>query len=122
MVDNQVHIPLGEEFKTGAFGQHHPEHGVYVFDTAFLAAAHRVTVINARPLYAVYACFQSIGVTKLRTPVSQEDVKKAQEIISAQFLFQPVEYGTDSAFCTTVHKEGQKEFFLFQEERQEDLF
>ena len=44
------------------------------------------------------------------------------EIISAQFLFQPVEYGTDSAFCTTVHKEGQKEFFLLQEERQEYLF
>ena len=80
-----------------------------------MTITHGVTVIDVRPLYAVYACFQSIGVTKLRTPVSQEDAKKTQEIISAQFLFQPVEYGTDSAFCTTVHKEGQKEFFLLQE-------
>lgn len=112
MVDDQVHIPLGEKFETGAFWQHHPEHGVYVFYTAFLAAAHGVTVIDVRPLYAVYACFQRIRFTKLRTPVSQEYAKKAQEIISAKFLFQPVKAGTDSALCTTVHEEGQKEFFL----------
>lgn len=121
MVDDQVHIPLGKKFETGAFWQYHPEHSVNIFDTAFLAAAHGVTVIDVRPLYAVYACLQSIRVTKLRPPVSQEDAKKTQEIISAQFLFQPVKDGTDSALCTTVHKKGQKEFFLFQEERQEDF-
>lgn len=70
----------------------------------------------------LHSRFQSIRITKLRTPVSQEDAKKAPEIISAKFLFQPVKNGTDSALCTTVHEESQKEFFLLYEERQEYLF
>ena len=113
MVYDQVHIPLGKEFKTGSFWQYHPEHGVDIFHAALLAAAHGVTIIDVRPFYAVYACLKGIRITKLRASVSQKSMKKTQEIISAQFLFQPVKNGTDSAFGTTVHKESQKEFFPF---------
>ena len=84
MVYDQVHIPLGKEFKTGSFWQYHAEHGVGVFNAAFLAAAHGVTVIDVGPFYAVYACLKGIRATKLSPPVSQKGMKKTQEIISAQ--------------------------------------
>ncbi len=113
MVYDQVHIPLGKEFKTCAFRQYHAEHGMDIFNAALLTAAHGVTVIEVSPLYAVYACLQSIRITELGAPVSQEGMKKAQEIISANLLFQTVENGTDSALCTAVHQESKKEFFSF---------
>ena len=75
MVYDQVHIPLGKEFKTGAFRQYHAEHGMGIFDTALLAAAHGVTVIDVCPLYAVYTCLQSDRVTELRAPVRQEGMR-----------------------------------------------
>ena len=46
VIDDQVHIPLGKEREACAFGQNHPEHGVGIFNTPFLTAAHRVAEID----------------------------------------------------------------------------
>ena len=40
MVHDCVHIPLGKEFKTGSVGKDHPQHGMCLFQPAFLVAPH----------------------------------------------------------------------------------
>lgn len=50
MVHDQVDVPLRKELKTGSFWQNHPEHRVDLFQSAFLTALHRVTIINAGTL------------------------------------------------------------------------
>ena len=67
MVYNQVHIPLGQEIETGAFWKDHPEHGVCIFNTAFLPTAHRVTVEDTGAFFSVYAGLQRTWVAEFRS-------------------------------------------------------
>lgn len=122
MVDDQVHIPLGKKFKACAFGQYHPEHGMYVFDTAFLTTAHRITVIDTLSDYAINTSLQCSGIAKLGSPVSQDCVKKAQEIISTVLLFHPVKDHADGTLCTAAHQECQKEFSRFRKKVRRTFF
>ena len=57
MVHDQVYVPLCKELKAGSFGQDHPQHGVSLFQPAFLTALHWVTIINAGTLYSGYTGF-----------------------------------------------------------------
>ena len=79
-----------------------------LFYTAFLPAAHRVTIINAGAFYPVDAFFERAWIAKLRTPVCQQGTEKGKEVISAQFLFQTVKDQSDSPFCTAVHEKSKK--------------
>lgn len=96
------------------FWEHHPEHGVYVFNTAFLTAAHKVIVIDARTFYAVDAGFKRNRIAKFGTPVSQECAEKTEEIISAEFLFQSVKDYTDNTFVQWFMRKAGKSFFCFR--------
>ena len=121
VADDQVHISLGQEFKTCPFGKDHAEHGMGLFHAAFLSAAHRITVINAGAFYPIDARFQCARIAEFRAPVRQQDAEKGQEAISAQLLFQTVKDQSDSPFCTAVHKKGEKEFLTFEEKSQKDF-
>lgn len=94
MVHDQVDVPLCKELKTGPFGQNHPEHGVGLFQTAFLTALHRVAIINAGTLYSGYTGFQSVRITEFRTTVRQDIFKHGSELIG---------------FDLSVMKRGRKE-------------
>lgn len=69
MVYDQVHIPLGQEFKTGAFWENHSEQGVCVFNTSFLSTSHRGTVEDAGAFFSVYAGFQRVWVDQEKITV-----------------------------------------------------
>ena len=86
------------------------------FDPALLPTLHRVTVINAGTLYSVYAGFQSIRITKFRTPVRQDIFKHGSEFIGSHTLFQTVKNKTDSTFRAAVHQKGKKQLFLCEKE------
>ena len=121
MTDDQVHIPPGQEFKTCPFGKDHAEHGMGLFHTALLSAAHRVTVINAGAFYPVDARFRCARIAELRAPVRQQDAEKGQEVISTRFLFRAVKDHADSSFGTAVHEKGEKEFLTLEEKGQKDF-
>lgn len=121
MVYDQVHIPLGQEFKTGAFWENHPEQGVCVFNTAFLSASHRVTVEDAGAFFSVYVGFQRVWVTEFRTPVCKDGMEQKMEI-GIQTVFKPVKDYADSAGCASVHQEGKKQLFLAQIESEQYFF
>ena len=122
MAYDQVYVPLCKELKTGSFWQNHPEHRMCLFQSALLPALHRVTVINAGTLYSVYAGFQSIRITKFRTPVRQDIFKHGSEFIGSHALFQTVKNKTDSTFRAAVHQKSKEEFFFGEKHSQQGLF
>lgn len=50
-----------------------------LLNAAFLAAPHRITVIDAGPLNSMDAGFQPDRVAKLSAAVRQDDLKERQE-------------------------------------------
>lgn len=122
VVHNQVHIPLREEFKTGPFGKDHAQQGVRLLKASFLPALHRVAKINTGALYASYAGFKGIGITKFRTTVRQDVFEYGYEFICSQAFFQTVEHTPDRVFRASLHKEGQEQLFPGEKHGQQGLF
>ena len=120
MVYNQVHIPLGKEFEAGSFRKHHAKHRVSLLDTAFLAAPHRVTVINAGTLDSLNSSLKIVRSAEFHSSVRQDIFEQRQELSGARPPFHTVEDHTDFTGGTAVQHESQKELFLCQKERQQD--
>ena len=71
MIDRLADVPLGEIGEDGPLWEDHPQHRVNVFDTGFLVASHRVTIIDLCAGIAVTVEFQRFRITKLAAAVSQ---------------------------------------------------
>lgn len=119
MIYDHVHIPLGKELKTGSFRKDHPEHGMSLFQTAFLAALHRVTIVNAGTLHTVHAGFQCGWAAEFGTSVSQDIFECRNEFISSHTFFQTVKNKAYSTFCTAVHKKCEKKPLSCKKQGQE---
>ncbi len=74
-----------------------------------LVTAHRVTIVNAGPLYAVRIRFQALRGAEFSAPISQNDRKYRIEFIScAQGFLQQFKHTPDSTGGAAVHEIGQK--------------
>ncbi len=121
MVYDQVHVPLGQEFKTGPFRENHPKQGVHVFNTAFLSTPHRVTVKDVGTFFSVYAGFQRARITEFRSPGCKDGMEQKMEI-GIQTVFKPIKDDSDGTGCASVHQEGKKQLFLTQIESEQYFF
>ena len=72
MVHDPVHVPLGKKFKAGTFRKDHAEHRVGLLNAPFLAALHRIAVIDTGALDPVDAGLQSLRIAKFRASVRQD--------------------------------------------------
>ena len=97
MVCTFADIPLCQMGEHGSFWQDHPEQCVCLFNTAFLPAAHGITVINTHASGPVYTGLQPVGIVKFTAPVGKTDSEYGLELISAQCAFQPVNGRSHSA-------------------------
>ena len=70
VIDDQIHIPLGEEFKRRAFRKDLPEKRVNVLYAPFLRRPHRVAVIDTASFKTMDTGLQGLRITKLPAPVS----------------------------------------------------
>ena len=68
MVDSFSDVPLGQWLKHSSFRKNHAEHRVDVLNPPFLVTAHRVTIVNAGPLYAVRIRFQALRGAEFSAP------------------------------------------------------
>jgi len=50
VVDDLAQIPLRQIGKNSSFRKDHSQHGMYLLNSAFLSAAHRIAVIDTGPL------------------------------------------------------------------------
>ena len=114
VVHNPIHIPLGQELKTCPFRKHHTQHGVDIFNPAFLAAAHRDrSSIVLAALEPVRHRFQVRPGRQIQSHGQLSSAfKHGEELIGAKTLLQVVEDKPYSALCTAVHQECQEEFTL----------
>ena len=121
MVHDQVYVPLRKEFKTGSFGEDHPQYRMRLFQPALLPALHRIAIINAGTLYSGHAGFQSIRITEFGAAVSQNAFKNRGELVGAHTLFQTIKNKTDSAFGAAVHQECKKQLFSYKKHGQQSF-
>lgn len=121
MVYDKVYVPLCQEFETGSLWKNHTEQDVGIFNTAFLPAAHGITIVNMRTFFPIYSGFQRFRAAELRAPVCQNCMEQEMEI-GIQAVFEPVKNGTDRGGCAAVHQIGKEQFFLPQIERKEYSF
>ena len=104
-----IMIELGQWLKHSSFRKNHAEHRVDVLNPPFLVTAHRVTIVNAGPLYAVRIRFQALRGAEFSAPISQNDRKYRNEFISsAQGFLQQFKHMPDSTGGAAVHEIGQK--------------
>ena len=110
MVDSFSDVPLGQWLKQSSFRKNHAEDGGDVLNPHFLVTAHRVTIVNAGPLYAVRIRFQALQGAEFSAPISQNDRKKYRNefISSAQGFLQQFKHTPDSTGGAAVHEIGQK--------------
>lgn len=81
MVHNQIHVPLCKELKGSSLRKNHAEHRVDLLDAAFLAAPHRITVIDTGTLDSLNPGFKIVRPAEFRAPVRQDIVEQGQEFI-----------------------------------------
>jgi hypothetical protein len=91
-----------------------------LFDTAFLAASHRVTVIDACTLDSFDPGLKSVRLAEFYASVSEDAFEHSQELISAKPFLHTVENQADCTGGTAVQHKSQEELFLRQEKRQEN--
>lgn len=116
MIHNQIHIPLSQILKACPFREHHAEHGVGIFHTAFLSASHRITIINAGTLDTFYTYFKCLWIAEFRPSVCKQIFKQREEFTGSKTFFHMVDNKVHSAFCTAVHQECQEGFFFREKE------
>ena len=112
MVHDQIDIPLRKELKTDPFWQNHPEYRVCLFQTAFLPALHRITIIDAGTLYSCYTGFQSIGITEFRATVCQDIFEYRSEQRRSHTLFQAVKTRHTAPLVYRFIRKAKKSFSL----------
>ena len=76
-----------EKFKGSSFRQDHAEHGVCLFNAAFLSASHGITVINVGSLDTGNTGFERIRITEFSASVGEDIFKQSQEIEGTKTLF-----------------------------------
>lgn len=65
MIHTFTYVPLRQARKDGSFWKDHPEHGVHIFNAAFLIASHRGAVVNMGPSAPVRRALQAFGISEL---------------------------------------------------------
>ena len=86
VVDDQVHIPLGEELEGSTFRKDLPEERVDVLHAAFLGGAHRITVIDTCPFNAVDTGFETFRIAELSSAIGQYDLEHREKVKGTQTL------------------------------------
>ena len=121
VIDDQVNVPLGKEFKRSSFGKDHSQKRVDVFHAGFLGGTHGIAVIDTGAFYPADAGFQSIRITEFSAPVGQDHLEQSEEVEGTKTFLEAVKNDLYSAFGTAVHKKGEEELFLREIESEECL-
>lgn len=122
MVDALSDIPLGQVRKYGAFRDNHPEHGVYVFNSGFLVAAHRVAEKDTGSGNAIRTRLEVIWFSEFNTPVCQNDRKEESKLIhSAKSLLERIK---NRFHCTrrASGKQMRQKEFCFRKVKSKNAF
>lgn len=72
MVNTFAHIPLGDMCEHSTLWNDHAEHGMHIFNSGFLVAAHGVAIKNAGSCQFPRTALQRLRFTEFNAPVSQE--------------------------------------------------
>lgn len=121
VIDDQIHIPLGEEFEGRTFWKDLPEKRVDVLHATLLRGSHRVAVIDTAPFKTMDTGLQGLRIAKLSAPVCENDLKQRKKIKGTETFLQAIENDLYSAFGTVVHKKSEEELFFGEIEGQERL-
>ena len=113
MVNCPAYIPLCKVLKHSAFGKDHPQHRMDIFNAAFLAAAHGVTVENTCPCLSVPVMFRQLRVSGLTAPVGEYDREYTGKFGSiSKRILDFVKLRFYGALRTAVHQPAYKEFHV----------
>ena len=121
MVYDQVKIPLGQILKTCPLWQDLTEFCMRVFHPSFLAAPHRIAVIDACSFGTVTSGFQCIGITEFPAAVGQDRFKDDAEGHGPEAVFNTVKHCPDGPFGTAVQEIGEEQFFISEIEGEDAL-
>ena len=113
MIYDQIYVSLRKEFKACSFWEDHPQYCMRLFQSAFLSALHRITIINAGTLYFDHIGSRSILITEFGAAVTQNVFKHRGELAGAHTLSQTIKDKANSTFDAAPSSGSSKFFAIF---------